>query len=280
MSFSGCYTWSKDHAGEKEHTQDSKKPRRQRCRSGLGEEGRVSQKQKETELKWEPFLPPPTGALFSSAQPPTSTFQANTAHVRVQRGPLLVSPEKHHLPRNARKGAAGQSKFAASWKPGRRPHSLMTQQDEIGASGCGVTMYFGGWRTHPSSVRFDGCVYQDFRCHFFFFMRFIFIVSNRLNLASNSWLPIRSSHKNFWDCVILLISFTELLPENIIRKFESDHTSVKNVSFRAGGCKRLRSEWMSNEVLLHRAGNDIQFLRIERDGREDEKKNVCVHMHD
>lgn len=115
---------------------------------------------------------------------------------------------------------------------------------------------------------------------FFFFMRFIFILSNRLNLASNSWLPIRSSHKNFWDCVILLISFTELLPENIIRKFESDHTSVKNVSFRAGGCKRLRSEWMSNEVLLHRAGNDIQFLRIERDGREDEKKNVCVHMHD
>ena len=35
-------------------------------------------------------------------------------------------------------------------------------------------------------------------------------------------------------------------------------------------------EWTGDEVLLCGTGNDVQSLGIEHDGREDEKKNMCV----
>ena len=47
--------------------------------------------------------------------------------------------------------------------------------------------------------------------------------------------------------------------------------------FGVGRCKLLHLEWICNEVLLYSTGNCIQSLGTEHDGREYEKKNVCVH---
>ena len=51
--------------------------------------------------------------------------------------------------------------------------------------------------------------------------------------------------------------------------------------FGVGGCKLLHVEWISNEVLLYSAGNYIQTLGIERDGRQYENKkktNIYIHV--
>ena len=37
-------------------------------------------------------------------------------------------------------------------------------------------------------------------------------------------------------------------------------------------------EWVSNEVLLYCTGDYIQSLGVEHDGRQYEKKNVCICM--
>ena len=44
--------------------------------------------------------------------------------------------------------------------------------------------------------------------------------------------------------------------------------------FEVGRCKLLHLEWISNEVLLYSTGNYIQFIGMEHDGRQYEKKNV------
>ena len=44
--------------------------------------------------------------------------------------------------------------------------------------------------------------------------------------------------------------------------------------FEVGRCKLLHLEWITNEVLQYSTGNYIQFLRMEHDGRQYEKKNV------
>ena len=46
---------------------------------------------------------------------------------------------------------------------------------------------------------------------------------------------------------------------------------------KVGRCKPLHLEWISNEVLLHSIGNYVQSLRIEHDGKQYEKKKVCVY---
>ena len=45
-----------------------------------------------------------------------------------------------------------------------------------------------------------------------------------------------------------------------------------------GRCKLLYLEWISNEVLLYSIWNTIQFLGIECDERQNEKKNVYICM--
>ena len=40
--------------------------------------------------------------------------------------------------------------------------------------------------------------------------------------------------------------------------------------------KLIYLEWISNEVLLQRTSNYSQSLLIEHDGRQQEKKSVCM----
>ena len=48
------------------------------------------------------------------------------------------------------------------------------------------------------------------------------------------------------------------------------------MEFTVARCKLLHLEWLSNEVLLYSKGNYIQCLGIEHDGRQYDKKNICV----
>ena len=48
--------------------------------------------------------------------------------------------------------------------------------------------------------------------------------------------------------------------------------------FGVDRCKLLHLEGISNEVLLYRIENYIQFLKIEHDGRQYEKNNVYIFM--
>ena len=48
--------------------------------------------------------------------------------------------------------------------------------------------------------------------------------------------------------------------------------------FGVGRYKFLHLECISNEVLLYSKGNSIQFLGIESDGREHDKKNVYMYI--
>ena len=50
--------------------------------------------------------------------------------------------------------------------------------------------------------------------------------------------------------------------------------------FGVSRCKLFHLEWLSNEVLRHSTGTSIQSLGIEHDGRQHEKKNVCVCVCD
>ena len=52
-----------------------------------------------------------------------------------------------------------------------------------------------------------------------------------------------------------------------------------NREFRVGRCKLLHLEWINNEFLLYSIVNYVQFLGMERDGRQYEKKNVYTHTH-
>ena len=47
-----------------------------------------------------------------------------------------------------------------------------------------------------------------------------------------------------------------------------------------GRCKLLHLEWMSHEVLLSSTGSDVQSLGTAPDGRQYEKKNVCIYVCD
>ena len=49
--------------------------------------------------------------------------------------------------------------------------------------------------------------------------------------------------------------------------------------FGVSRCKLLHLECISNEVLLYSTGNYIQSLGVEYDGKEYEKKNMCIHIH-
>ena len=46
--------------------------------------------------------------------------------------------------------------------------------------------------------------------------------------------------------------------------------------FGVSRCNLLHLEWRNNEVLLCSTGNYILSLVIDHDGRQYEKKNVCV----
>ena len=46
--------------------------------------------------------------------------------------------------------------------------------------------------------------------------------------------------------------------------------------FGVGRCKLLHVEWISNEVLPYSTGNYSQSPGIDSDGREYEKKIVCI----
>ena len=46
--------------------------------------------------------------------------------------------------------------------------------------------------------------------------------------------------------------------------------------FGVSRCKLLHVEWISNEVRLYGTGNSMQSLGIDHDGRQYEKKNVCI----
>ena len=47
-------------------------------------------------------------------------------------------------------------------------------------------------------------------------------------------------------------------------------------NFGVGRCKILYLEWIRNWVLLYSTGNYTQSFGIEHDGRQYEKKNVCL----
>ena len=51
-----------------------------------------------------------------------------------------------------------------------------------------------------------------------------------------------------------------------------------NREFEVSRCQQLHSEWIGSEILLYSTGNYIQFLGIDHNGREYEKKNVYICM--
>ena len=61
--------------------------------------------------------------------------------------------------------------------------------------------------------------------------------------------------------------------------FKGGGGSRMDWEFGVNRCKLLHLEWISNEVLLYSRGNNIQSLGIEHDGRQYEKKNVCVCVY-
>ena len=49
--------------------------------------------------------------------------------------------------------------------------------------------------------------------------------------------------------------------------------------FGVSRCKLLHIEWISNKVLLYSIGNYIQYPMINNNGKEYNKKNVCVYIY-
>ena len=48
--------------------------------------------------------------------------------------------------------------------------------------------------------------------------------------------------------------------------------------FGVGRCKLFHLEWISNAVLLYSAGNYIQYLGIEHDGKQYQIKNIYMYV--
>ena len=68
---------------------------------------------------------------------------------------------------------------------------------------------------------------------------------------------------------------TDMEGRLVVAKGESGGSRMDR-ELRGGRCKLLHLEWISNGVLVYSTGNYVQTFGIEHDGREYEKKNVCV----